>query len=88
MKVIDNERDFRKYFTPKDKNAENPEIHGGFALCHFTEGPEMDALLAELKVTIRCLPLKGHLPQDTHTPGKCFLTGKPSPQMAVFAKAY
>jgi prolyl-tRNA synthetase len=88
LQVIDNERDFRKYFTPKDKNAENPEIHGGFALCHFNEGPEMDALLAELKVTIRNLPLKGQLPQDTHTPGKCFLTGKPSPQMAVFAKAY
>jgi prolyl-tRNA synthetase len=86
--VIDNLSDFKKYFTAK--NPENPEIHGGFALCHFHECPELDALLSEYKVTIRCLPLPGVLPAfpQIHTPGKCFLTGQPSPQMAVFAKAY
>ncbi|MGC4002213.1 MAG: hypothetical protein QM811_03330 [Pirellulales bacterium] len=87
IRVIDDEKTFRKFFTPK--NAENPEIHGGFALCHFAEGPELDALLGELKVTIRCLPLPGVLPNyPIHEAGKCFLTGKPSARMAVFAKAY
>ncbi len=28
-------RDFRDFFTPK--NADQPEIHGGFAHCHFAD---------------------------------------------------
>ncbi|MFO1063787.1 MAG: proline--tRNA ligase [Pirellulales bacterium] len=78
---IDNAEEFRRYFTPK--NADSPEIHGGFALCHFSSEAEVQPLLDELKVTIRCIPLNGG-----DTPGKCFLTGKPSTQRAIFAKAY
>jgi prolyl-tRNA synthetase len=37
----------------------------------------------EMKVTIRCIPLA---PEDE--PGKCIVTGKPSPRRVVFAKAY
>ena len=33
--VIDSLSDFRDYFTPR--NSEKPEIHGGFALCHWQE---------------------------------------------------
>ena len=73
--------DFKAYFTPK--NEENPEIHGGFALCHFTETPEAEELLKKLKVTIRCVPLDGG-----KTPGTCIFTGQPTDRMAVFAKAY
>jgi len=73
--------DFQAYFTPK--NEENPEIHGGFALCHFTETPEVEELLKKLKVTIRCVPLDGG-----KSPGTCIFTGKPTDRMAVFAKAY
>ncbi|HBE67245.1 MAG TPA: proline--tRNA ligase [Planctomycetaceae bacterium] len=80
-KTITNEADFRAYFTPK--NADSPEIHGGFALCHFASEEEVQPLLDELKVTIRCIPLA-----DNETPGTCFLTGKPAEKMAVFAKAY
>ena len=78
---IDNLEEFKAYFTPKD--ADNPEIHGGFALCHWAEDPAVDELLKELKVTIRCVPLEG-----AEEPGRCIFTGKPSRRRAVFAKAY
>jgi prolyl-tRNA synthetase len=73
--------EFKAYFTPK--NEENPEIHGGFALCHFTESPEVEELLKKLKVTIRCVPIDGG-----KQPGVCIFTGKPTDRRAVFAKAY
>ena len=78
---IDNLDDFIAFFTPK--NADKPEIHAGFANCHWSEGPEIDALLKEHKVTIRCIPLDGD-----DQPGACFLTGRPSAKRALFAKAY
>src|SRR5262249_143350 len=37
---IDNLDEFKSWFTPK--NAEQPEMHGGFALCHVCEGPEVE----------------------------------------------
>lgn len=77
---IESEDQFRQFFTvPADRPN---EIHGGFALSHFASEAEVQPLLDELKVTIRCMPLEGN------QPGTCFLTGKPSEKMAVFAKAY
>src|SRR5262249_43863521 len=70
-RTIDKLDDFLAYFTPK--NEEEPEIHGGFALCHYSEGPELDELLKKHKITIRCIPLTSPTEQ-----GKCFLTGRPS----------
>jgi prolyl-tRNA synthetase len=78
--ILKTEKEFREYFTPT--NAEQPEIHGGFAQCHFAGEQEVQPLLDELKVTIRCMPLEGNVP------GTCFLTGKPAEKHAVFAKAY
>ncbi|MCH7990365.1 MAG: proline--tRNA ligase, partial [Planctomycetes bacterium] len=79
--TIDNLDEFRDYFTPK--NPEKPEIHGGFAMCHWCEDPAVEEVLKELKVTIRCIPLEG----DGET-GTCLFTGKPSSGRALFAKAY
>lgn len=78
---ITNEADFRSFFTPQ--NADDPEIHAGFAWCYFSSEAEVQPLLNELKVTIRCIPLEGN-----DQPGTCFLTGKPAEKKAVFAKAY
>jgi prolyl-tRNA synthetase len=78
---IDNEADFRAFFTPE--NSDDPEIHGGFAICHFADEQSLEPLLKELKVTPRCVPL-----EDNDSPGKCFLTGRPAEKKAVFAKAY
>lgn len=67
------EAEFRKYFNG------NP----GFALCWFSSEEEVQPLLDELKVTIRCIPI-----ESTGGEGICFLTGKPTSQRAIFAKAY
>lgn len=73
--------DFKKFFTPK--NADKPEMHGGFVLAKWCGDPESEKLLDDLKVTIRCLPLK-----QSGTSGTCVLTGKPATLDAVFAKSY
>ena len=78
---IDNLDDFTAFFTAK--NANQPEIHGGFAWCHFHESQEVLDALKKLKVTIRCVPL-----DDNDEKGTCIFTGKPSEKRAVFAKAY
>jgi prolyl-tRNA synthetase len=79
--TIDKIEDFRAFFTPQ--NAEKPEIHGGFALCHWSEEAEVDKELADLKVTIRCVPLDAE-----EEPGTCIITGRPSRCRAVFGKSY
>lgn len=78
---IDNLADFEAFFTPK--NPEKPEIHGGLALCHFVDSPEIEEKLKALKVTVRCIPLDAE-----EEPGKCIFTGQPSQRRALFAKAY
>lgn len=78
---IDSLDDFRDYFTPQ--NAKQPEIHGGFAHCHFVDEPEIEETLKQLKVTVRCIPIEAE-----EEAGQCIFTGKPSTKRAVFAKAY
>jgi len=81
-RTIDSLDEFKAWFTPQSEDK--PEIHGGFAVCHFTDGaPEMESLLKELKVTPRCIPLTGD-----DEPGTCLFTGRPSPRRAIFAKSY
>lgn len=73
--------EFKKFFTPK--NADKPEIHGGFVLAKWCGDPDTEKMLDELKVTIRCLPL-----EQSGTVGKCILTGREATQDAIFAKSY
>jgi prolyl-tRNA synthetase len=57
---------------------------GGFILAHWDGTPETEELIkAETKATIRTIPFDGD-----KTPGKCMVTGKPSTQRVVFARAY
>lgn len=79
--TIDSWDDFVSYFTAKD--AGKPEIHGGFALCHWSGGDDVLAKLKDLKVTARCIPLAGE-----KEAGKCIFSGRPSEQRVVFAKSY
>jgi prolyl-tRNA synthetase len=81
---IDSRVDFYDFFTPK--NAEKPEIHGGFALAHWSGEPEVEAQIKEdLKVTIRCIPFSNELRGE---PGECPFSGKPSQGRVIFGKAY
>ncbi len=78
---ISNFEELKAFFTPK--NADKPEIHGGFVLAKWCGDEETEKMLEELKVTIRCLPLN-----QSDTEGKCVLTGKPAKLDAIFAKSY
>lgn len=60
------------------------ETKGGFISAHWdgTSATE-DAIKEKTKATIRCIPLNN--PQEN---GQCILTGAPSSQRVLFAKAY
>ena len=60
------------------------ETKGGFLSAHWDGTPETEERIKEeTKATIRCIPL-----QPKADPGRCILTGKPSPYRVLFAKAY
>ncbi|WP_304611188.1 proline--tRNA ligase [Saccharicrinis fermentans] len=80
--------DFRAEKTTEvnsyDEFKEILEKKGGFILAHWDGTAETEQKIKEeTKATIRCIPLEGD-----KTPGKCMVTGKPSLQRVVFAKAY
>jgi len=82
LKPVDSKDEFDAYFTPK--NADKPEIHGGFALAHFCGDPALEEQIAkQLGVTLRCIPF-----EKDPKPGTCIFTGKPSGQRVIFAKSY
>ena len=57
---------------------------GGFISAHWDGTAETEETIKEkTKATIRCIPLKNE--QEN---GKCILTGKPSTQRVLFARAY
>jgi prolyl-tRNA synthetase len=57
---------------------------GGFFLAHWDGTAETEELIKnETKATIRCIPFDG--PSEA---GTCMVTGKPSAQRVIFAKAY
>lgn len=57
---------------------------GGFLLCHWDGTPETEEKIKEdTKATIRCIPIEGD-----KTPGVCMVTGRPSVQRVIFARAY
>jgi prolyl-tRNA synthetase len=79
---IDSKDEFYEFFTPQ--NRAKPEIHGGFAECHFSGDPEVEEQVNnDLGVTVRGIPLDAE-PED----GRCIISGKPSKRRVVFAKAY
>lgn len=66
------------------------EVKGGFVLAHWDGTPETEARIKEeTKATIRCIPLDRDAEAlGTREEGRDMLTGKPSKQRVVFAKAY
>lgn len=79
---------YRVEHTTKVDNFEDFEAvlegKGGFILAHWDGTSETEDKIKELtKATIRCIPLEGELEA-----GACVLTGKPSKQRVLFARAY
>jgi len=80
-RVIESKKEFYDFFTAK--NANKPEIHGGFALAHWNGSREVEEQIKnDLKVTIRVIPF------GDAEPGKCIFTGEPSARRVVWAKSY
>jgi prolyl-tRNA synthetase len=79
--------DFRTSQTREVNSYEEFKVEiekGGFLLCHWDGSPETEELIKnETKATIRCIPMEGD-----KSPGRCMVTGKPSPQRVIFARAY
>jgi prolyl-tRNA synthetase len=81
-RVINSKEEFYDFFT--SKNSGKPEIHGGFALAHWSGSRQVEEQIkGDLKVTIRCIPL-----DESAEPGRCIFTGEPSPQRVIWAKSY
>ncbi|QES87909.1 proline--tRNA ligase [Rhizosphaericola mali] len=60
------------------------DTKAGFIAAHWDGTPETEEKIKELsKATIRCIPLDNKLEE-----GNCILTGKPSKQRVLFARAY
>ncbi|MFN8406725.1 MAG: proline--tRNA ligase [Sphingobacteriaceae bacterium] len=79
---------FREQNTRKvDSYAEFKRVldeHPGFILAHWDGTPETEKQIKdETKATIRCIPLNSE--QEV---GQCMVTGKPSSQRVLFARAY
>jgi len=80
--------DFRTSMTHKADSWEEFEQlldqKGGFIAAHWDGSSETEQLIKEkTKATIRCIPLNN--PEEA---GSCILTGKPSNQRVLFARAY
>lgn len=80
--------DFRnRHITPANSWNEFMELldtKTGFISAHWDGTPETEEKIKELtKATIRCIPL-GNPPEN----GACVLSGKPSSQRVLFARAY
>jgi prolyl-tRNA synthetase len=80
-RVIESKKEFYDFFTANSPSK--PEIHGGFALAHWSGSREVEEQIKnDLKVTIRVIPF-GEAER-----GKCIFTGEPSARRVVWAKSY
>jgi len=79
-KIIDTLEDFEAFFKGEG---------GGFAWVHWAGTHEdEDTMAKRFETSIRCLPFEDQIPEAGRGPGTCILTGKPSAQRVLMAKAY
>jgi prolyl-tRNA synthetase len=69
---------FREFFSGDETDS------GGFVKAPWSQDPETEKTMAELGVTVRCIPFDTVLPPDA----RCVITGGPATVIAIFAKAY
>ena len=85
---------YQKAFTFRAENTTEVDTYDefkrlldeqpGFISAHWDGTPETEQQIKdETKATIRCIPLN-----NKQEEGKCILTGKPSSQRVLFARAY
>ncbi|PLX16035.1 MAG: proline--tRNA ligase [Salinivirgaceae bacterium] len=72
------------YVDTWDEFKDTLENKGGFIMAHWDGTAETEQKIQEqTKATIRCIPF-----DNKQEEGKCILTGKPSKERVLFAKAY
>jgi prolyl-tRNA synthetase len=76
---IRDEAAFRDWFSSGEGEASK-----GFVRAPWSESPDTEPILDELKVSVRCIPFDQKLEQGS----VCVLSGEPAKVEAVFAKAY
>ncbi len=86
--IFDKAKAYRDEHTTKADNWDEfvriLDEKGGFVSAHWDETAETEEAIKEkTKATIRCIPLNNEMEN-----GKCILTGKPSKQRVLFARAY
>src|SRR5262249_7200089 len=69
---------FREFFSGDETDS------GGFVRAPWCEDPATEEVMAELGVSVRCIPFGEELPPDP----RCVITGGPATTVAIFAKAY
>jgi len=78
--VINTLADFEQYFAQKD---------AGFAWVHWAgDHAQEEEMAKRFETTIRCIPFPDQVPPEAQGAGSCILTGRPSPQRVVMARAY
>lgn len=88
QQIFTKARNFRdEHITPVDtwdEFVQTLDGKGGFVAAHWDGTDETEEKIKDLtKATIRCIPLN-----NTQEAGTCILTGKPSAQRVLFARAY
>ncbi|MDR0993143.1 MAG: proline--tRNA ligase [Verrucomicrobiota bacterium] len=79
-RVIDTLEDFEAFFKKEG---------GGLAWVHWAgTRVEEDEMAKRFETSIRCIPFPDQIPEAARGEGTCILTGKPSPQRVLMAKAY
>ncbi len=79
-RVINTIEEFEAYFAGQD---------AGFAWVHWAGNHDQeDEMSKRFETTIRCLPFPDQIPAEAQGAGNCILTGQPSPQRVIMARAY
>jgi prolyl-tRNA synthetase len=79
-RVIDDIAEYERFFA---------EQGGGFAWVHWAgDAAQEEEMAQRFETSIRCIPFASQIPEAARGSGNCILTGKPSQQRVVMAKAY
>ena len=76
--------EFKKYFSQSNVWIEDgKQGKVAFVRGKWCADPQSEAILKEMKITIRCIPF-----DQTGTEGVCLLTGKPATMDVIYARSY